>query len=122
MPAGVSWSRYLFFVGSAIASMLAGGATVRWILKPDLVSLSLSVTDTTILIPCRQFQNFPHLNISQSYIQNVRINETFKSTLGISFERQDFCDSMPICILLCYTSTSVTYLFISAHLVASCLS
>lgn len=43
MPAGVSWSRYLFFVGSAIASMLAGGATVRWILKPDLVSLSLSV-------------------------------------------------------------------------------
>ena len=37
MPAGVSWPRYLFFVGAAIASMLAGGATVRWILKPDLV-------------------------------------------------------------------------------------
>lgn len=36
MPAGVSWPRYLFFVGAAIASMLAGGATVRWILKPNL--------------------------------------------------------------------------------------
>lgn len=42
MPAGVSWSRYLFFVGSAIASMLAGGATVRWILKPDLTIPELS--------------------------------------------------------------------------------
>jgi len=43
MPAGVSWQRYLLFASAAIASMFAGGATVRWILKPDLVSCELSM-------------------------------------------------------------------------------
>ena len=57
MPAGVSWPQYLLFVGAAISSMLAGGATVRWILKPDLVSL---------------FSNYNKCNVCLLFLDNSR--------------------------------------------------
>ena len=60
----MSWPQYLFFVGAAISSMLAGGATVRWILKPDLVSLCTNNNDCMYNV---LFQTIPELPLDEQH-------------------------------------------------------
>lgn len=43
MPAGVTWSKYLKFLGASLLSMFAGATVVHNYFKPSLVSIFIPV-------------------------------------------------------------------------------
>ena len=49
MPAGMTWSRYLKFAVSALASMLLGASVVHNYYKPKLVSVKVNTIAVSVM-------------------------------------------------------------------------